>query len=135
MINWFEPNVSLDDLKLVKKCFKDNYINEGDVVFEFEKKCKQLLNSEYALSTTSGTIAIYIALKSIGINYGDEVLVPNLSYIAAANAINMTGARPVFVGIDKKNLLIETSKLKNYLTKKTKAIIPVHVSGRGSNII
>ncbi len=135
MIKWFEPEIGSDDLRIVKKCILRNYINEGDVVFNFEKKCKKLLNSKYASSTTSGTIAMYIALKVLGIGANDEVLVPDLSYIATANAVNMTGAKPKFVETDKKNLLIDVTKLQKNINKKTKAIIPVHVSGRGSNIL
>ena len=107
MIKWFEPEIGSDDLRIVKKCILRNYINEGDVVFNFEKKCKKLLNSKYASSTTSDTIAMYIALKVLGIGANDEVLVPDLSYIATANAVNMTGAKPKFVETDKKNLLID----------------------------
>ena len=115
--------------------FLKNYINEGDVVLNFEKKCKELLKAKFASSTTSGTIAMYIALKALGIGINDEVLVPDLSYIATANAVNMTGAKPVFVETDKENLLIDVTKLHKKINKKTKAIIPVHVSGRGKNII
>ena len=135
MIKWFEPEIGRDDLTIVKKCILKNYINEGDVVLNFEKKCKELLKAKFASSTTSGTIAMYIALKALGIGINDEVLVPDLSYIATANAVNMTGAKPVFVETDKENLLIDVTKLHKKINKKTKAIIPVHVSGRGKNII
>ena len=135
MIKWFEPNVGKDDLKIVETCILKNYINEGSIVNDFENKCKNLVKSKYALSTTSGTAALFVALKVLNIGFNDEVLVPNVSYIAAANAVNMTGAKPVFVETNKEDLLIDITKLKNYITPKTKAIIPVHVSGRGSNIL
>ena len=135
MINWFKPDVGFDDLDLVKKSILKNYINEGELVFQFENKCKNLLKSKYALSTTSGTMSLYIALKALNIGHNDEVLVPDLSYIAAANAVNMTGAKPIFVETSKVDLLIEVENLQKFITKKTKAIIPVHVSGRGSNIL
>ena len=93
MIKWFEPEIGRDDLTIVKKCILKNYINEGDVVLNFEKKCKELLKAKFASSTTSGTIAMYIALKALGRGINDEVLVPDLSYIATANAVNMTGAK------------------------------------------
>jgi dTDP-4-amino-4,6-dideoxygalactose transaminase len=135
MIKWFEPDVGRNDLKIIKKCISENYINEGNVVFDFEKKCKDLLNTKFASSTTSGTIAMYIALKVLDIGTNDEVLVPDLSYIATANAVSMSGAKPIFVETNKKNLLIDVSKLQKKINNKTKAIIPVHVSGRGSNIL
>ena len=135
MIKWIEPDVGRKDLQLVKKCILDNYINDGNIVSDFEKKCQTLLDVKYASTTTSGTIAIYIALKVLNINKNHEVLLPNLSYIAAANAVSMTGAKPIFVETEKKSLLIDVNKLKKHLSKKTKAIMPVHVSGRGNNIM
>jgi perosamine synthetase len=135
MIKWFSPEVGKDDLRYVKKAILNNYINDGNLVTLFESSCKKLLNVKYAQTTTSGTISLYIALKVLGIGYNDEVLVPNISFIAAANAVSMTGAKPVFVNVNKKNLLIDLIDLKKFITKKTKAIIPVHVSGRGNNII
>ena len=99
MIKWFSPEVGKDDLRYVEKAILNNYINDGNLVALFERSCKKLLNVKYAQTTTSGTISLYIALKVLGIGYNDEVLVPNISFIAAANAVSMTGAIPVFVNV------------------------------------
>jgi len=123
-----------ETLNLTKKVLDLNFPNEGKFTKLFEKKLSKLLNVKYIVTTTSGTISIFLALKAAGIKKDDEVLVPNLTFPATANAVSLAGAKPVLVDIDKDNLLMNEESLIKKISRKTKAIIPVHVSGRGSNI-
>ncbi len=123
-----------DTIKILKTVLKSNYVNEGKLTRVFEKKISKLLNVKYVLTCTSGTIAIFLSLKAIGVKSKDEVLIPNLTFPATANAVSLTGAKPILVDINKKNLLFDLKELNKKINKKTKAIIPVHISGRGSNI-
>jgi len=123
-----------DSLIMLKKVLDSNYINEGNLTRLFEKKIEKLLNVKYVATCTSGTASIYLALKALGIKNNDEILMPNLTFPATANAIKMAGAKPVLVDINKDNLLMQTSDLLKKINKKSRAIIPVHISGRGSNI-
>ena len=121
----------------VKKIF-----DEGGVLFahgfdnlrkkyyvrEFEKKNAQFFKSKYTLAVTSGTAAIKVALKSIGVKPGDEVITQAFNFIATVEAILDVGAIPIMVNVDE-NLNIKISEIKNKITKKTKAIIPVHMLG------
>lgn len=123
---------SLKNLKIV---INKKFPNEGDFTKKFENKSKKILNSKYALATTSGTIAIYLALKALNIGHEDEVIVPNVTFQATVNAVKMAGAKPILVDINTENLLIDLKSLKRSISDKTKVVIPVHVSGRGNNIL
>jgi len=134
-INFSSPVINLDkSSKLFKIAIKNNFPNEGSLTNIFENKIKKILNVKYLIATTNGTSAIYLALKANGIGYGDEVIIPNITFPATANAVHMTGAKVVLADISKNNLLINLNSLKKNISKKTKAIIPVHISGRGNNI-
>tara|TARA_B100000575_G_C23130268_1_gene655548 strand:- start:687 stop:1790 length:1104 start_codon:yes stop_codon:yes gene_type:complete len=130
-----EPFIKVKETsKIIKKALNSNFPNEGEQTKQFERKICNLLKVKYAITTTSGTAAIFLALKANGIRYGDEVIIPNITFPATANAVVMTGAKPVLVDINPKNLLIDEKALIKKINKKTKFVIPVHVSGRGNNI-
>tara|TARA_Y100001970_G_C14215375_1_gene849331 strand:- start:456 stop:1565 length:1110 start_codon:yes stop_codon:yes gene_type:complete len=130
-----EPSIETKKtLGLIEKVLKANFPNEGKYTKIFEKKISNLLNVKYTVTATSGTVSIFLALKAIGIKKNHEVIVPNITFAATANAVELAGAKPIFVDVDKKNLLICEKSLLKKINKKTKAIIAVHISGRGNNI-
>ena len=130
-----EPTInSKETVILTKKILDNNFPNEGKLTKLFEKKLSRLLKVKYVVTATSGTISIFLALKAAGVKRDDEVIIPNITFPATANAVVLAGAKPVLVDIDKKSLLINEKSLIKKINKRTKAIIPVHVSGRGSNI-
>ncbi len=102
-------------------------------ILEFEKNVCNLTKSKYALAVSSGTAAIKIALKSLGIKPGDEVITQAFNFVATIEAILDIGAKPVIVGIDD-SLNIDVNDLKKKITKKTKIIIPVHMLGVGCDM-
>ena len=122
-------------INLIKEVLNKNFPNEGEFTRNFEKKISSLLKTKYVITSTSGTSAIFLALKAINVLPEDEVLVPNITFPATANAVKLTGAKVVLVDVNKNDLLINIDDLKKKITRKTKAIIPVHVSGRGGNIL
>ena len=130
-----EPVIkSKDTILLMKKVLSANFPNEGKFARSFESKISKLLKVKYVTVTTSGTISIFLALKAVDIKKNDEVIIPNMTFPATANAVELTGAKPILVDVDRKNLLIDEKDLLKKISKKTKAIVPVHLSGRGSNI-
>ena len=130
-----EPIIDLkESSKILDIALKKNFPNEGSLTKIFEKKIKKILNVKYAISTTSGTSALYLALKANKVGIGDEVIIPNITFPATANAVNMTGAKVVLCDVSKDNLLMDLHSLKKNICKKTKVIMPVHISGRGNNI-
>ena len=101
----------------------------GEPLTRFEESFAKLIGTKYAIGVGSGTDAIFLSLKALGIKEGDEVLTPTYSFYATAGAIATTGAKPVFVDV-KNDLNIDENKIEQKITKKTKAIVPVHWSGR-----
>ena len=134
-IYWWEPEVGKKEIEYLKKVIKINYTNEGYFVRKLENDIKKKFGSKFAVATTSGTSALFLALKAFGVQKGDEVIVPNITFVATANAVKLTGAKVVLVDVDKNNLSIDITSLKKSITKKTKAIIPVHISGRSGNLL
>ena len=96
---------------------------------KFESDFANFIGSKYALATSSCTGALYLSLLACGIKEGDEVIVPELTWVATASAIKYVGATPVFADVDLDTWCIETEQLESLLTKKTKAIMPVHLYG------
>ncbi len=101
---------------------------------KFEESFSEYIGSKYALSTSSCTGALYLSLLACDIKEGDEVIVPELTWVATASAVKYTGATPVFADVDINTWCIETDNLESLLTEKTKAIIPVHLYGNPSEM-
>ena len=119
----------LDSLsQIFKKILQSGKIIEGPELFNFEKKISIYLNTKYAIGISSGSSALYLALKSLNISKGDEVITTPFSWIITSNAIMSLGANPVFADIlDDFN--ISPVSIKKLISKKTKAIVPMHVAG------
>ena len=93
-----------------------------------------LTKSNYCLSVTSGTTALHLALASLGIKKNDEIIVPNLTFIAPVNAVIYLGGKPVIVDVDKNNLCIDPNKIEKAITNKTKAIMLVYLYGHACDV-
>jgi perosamine synthetase len=100
----------------------------------FEEKICTLLGCKHAIAVTSGTAAMFLSLKALGVGRGDEVIVPDMTFIATANAVEMCGAKPVLVDIDAETMTMSPEAFEQRITEKTKAVMPVHVSGRGADM-
>ncbi len=101
----------------------------GKNVQEFEKLASEFTKAKYMIAVNSGTAALQAALLALDIKKGDEVLVPSFSFVATANAVISTGAKPVFVDILQENYTMDPNDLRKKITKKSKAVIPVHLYG------
>ena len=107
---------------------KKNFIN-GEEVFLFEKKFAQFSSSKYSIGCSNGTDALFLALKSLELKKGDEVILPGMTYISTVLAIVNSGLKPVLVDIDNKTGLMDLNLLKSKITNKTRVIMPVHLYG------
>jgi len=103
--------------------------NWGNYLSRFEKSFAEYVGVEYSMATSSCTGAMHLALASLGIGQGDEVIVPDLTWVATASVIRYLGATPRFVDINEDSWTLDPSKLEKIITKKTKAIMPVHLYG------
>ncbi|MDA2935706.1 DegT/DnrJ/EryC1/StrS family aminotransferase [Patescibacteria group bacterium AH-259-L05] len=122
---WFDNK----ELQAVQEPLKSGWVVQGPKVATFEKKIAQFTKVKYAKATTSCTTALHLALIATGIGQGDEVIVPSFTYIASVNAVEYVGATPIFVDIDLNTFNIDPAKIEEKVTKKTKAIMPVHLFG------
>ena len=129
-----EPILGKEEIYEVHKTLKNGILTSsskegGKNVQEFQNLARSFLKSKYTVAVNSGTSALQAALYACDIKNGDEVLVPSFTFVATVNAVYSVGAKPIFVDIFKDNFTIDTKDIQKKITKKTKAIIPVHLYG------
>lgn len=130
MIPVYEPVLGGNEKKYVLDCLESNWISSlGKYVTEFEEKFSGFCGRKFGVSVANGTVALQLALIALGVKEGDEVIVPDLTFVATANAVSYTGAKPVFVDSESDTWNIDPGKIEEKITKKTKAIVPVHLFG------
>ena len=126
----YEPSITDRELAYVTDAVKSGWISSiGEYITEFERKFAGFIGVKYAVAVSNGTAALHLALASLGITHGHEVIVPDLTFIATANAVTYTGAKPVFADIDPEHWCIDPEDIVRKITPHTKAIIPVDVYG------
>jgi len=131
----YRPDLSGNEKKYVNECLDSTWISsKGKFINEFEEKFAGYIGVRYAASVSNGTVALHLALITLGIGPGDEVIVPSFTYIASVNAIAYTGATPVFADSDQNTWQIDPSGIRKLITPKTKAIMPVHLYGHPSDM-
>lgn len=130
MISISKPSLGKEELKLVTQAIESGWISsQGAYLAELETKFAAFCGSKHCILTSNGTVAIHLALVVLNIGPGDEVLVPDLTFVATANAVMAAGATPVLVDVCKDTWCIDPEDIKRKITPKTKAIIPVHIYG------
>jgi perosamine synthetase len=129
MITISKLNLGKEELSAIVKVIKSGNVVQGKRVAEFEQAFAKFIGTKYAVAVSSGTAALYLSLLSLDIGKGDEVITTPFSFIASTNAILYTGAKPVFVDIDEQTFNINPKFIEQAITKKTKAILPVHLYG------
>jgi len=129
------PNIGNKEKAYVDKAIDDNFVSAaGPLVPLFESKIARFLKVKRAVSTQSGTAALHMALHEIGIGRGDEVIVPVLTFVATVNPLIYVGAKPVFADVSPVTWNMEAEDIESKITKKTKAIIAVHLYGNPCNM-
>lgn len=124
------PSISQKEVKYVLDAVKNGWnFNYRDYLNKFEKAFADYIGVKYAWSTSSGTAALHVALLALDLKKGDEVILPEIGFVAAANAISYLGAKPVFVDVEKDTWCLDPNLIEKKITKKTKAIMPVHIYG------
>jgi len=119
---------------LLDQVFESTAFILGPNVQQFEKEVAEMLGVKHALSCASGTDALHLALRAAGIGAGDEVITSTFTFIATAEAICYVGATPVFVDIDPQTFNLDPELVKNAITDKTRAILPVHLFGQPADM-
>ena len=128
-ISWAPPLIGDKERESVSKVFDSNWFTQGPITELVEKKICNITKSKYAVMTNNGTSALICSLLAHDIGPGDEVIVPSFTFVATVNAILSVGAKPILVDCNAETFNTEIKFMKNKITKKTKAILPVDVSG------
>jgi UDP-4-amino-4-deoxy-L-arabinose-oxoglutarate aminotransferase len=124
-----QPSIGAREIEGVVSCLKSGWITTGPLCKAFEDKFCKLTGASYALSLSSGTAGMHLMLLSLGIKRGDEIITPSMTFASTLNMIAFLGAKPVFVDVHYDTLNINVDLIEGKITKKTKAIVPVHFAG------
>ena len=123
------PDITHREIKIISQVLNSSYLSIGPKVKEFEKKIANYIGVQYAIAVNSGTSALHLCIRALDLKDGDEVITTPFSFIASANCMLFERAKPVFVDIDENTLCIDSQKIEGKITKRTKAILPVHIFG------
>ncbi|MBN2126851.1 MAG: DegT/DnrJ/EryC1/StrS family aminotransferase [Candidatus Diapherotrites archaeon] len=130
MIPVCEPTLKGNELKYVTDCIESNWISsQGKYIEKFEDEFSKFCETKHGIGCCNGTIAIHLALEALGIGKGDEVIIPSFTMIGTSNAVIYSQAKPVLIDSEPETWNIDVNKIEEKITKKTKAIMPVHTYG------
>lgn len=124
------PDITGEDLAAVLDTFRSGWIGTGPKAAELEQIFARYTNAKFAVSLSSCTAALHLAMLSLGIQPGDEVITTPMTFCATANAILHAGGRPVFADVDPRTGLIRPEEIEKRITPRTRVILPVHLAGR-----
>ncbi len=131
----YQPSLGSKEKENVLECLDSTWISsKGKFISQFENSFSEFIDVKHSAGVCNGTVAIHVALLALGIGEGDEVVVPSFTYIASVNAIKYTGAKAVFIDSNLKTWQIDPTKIEEKITKRTKAIMVVHLYGQPSEM-
>ncbi len=129
-VPFFKHDLGETELQAISEVLQGNILTTGDFVASFESKFSRYLQANHAVGLTSCTAALHLSLEALGIKEGDEVITTPLSFIATSTAILHSGARPIFVDVEADTGNLDTKRIVEAITPRTKAILPVHLFGQ-----
>jgi perosamine synthetase len=135
MIHMARPQIGDEEKAAVMAVLESGQLAQGSVVAEFEEAFAQYCGAKYGIATSNGTTALHLAVLAHEIGPGDEVITAPFTFIASANSVLYTGARPVFVDIDHDSYNIDVDQIEAAITKRTKAIMPIHLFGNPADML
>ena len=124
------PLIEKAEIREVVRCLKSGWIGTGPLVARFEKDFAAFKGARHAVALSSCTAALHLSLLALGIKKGDEVIVPTMTFAATANAVIHAGAVPVFADCGRRTMTLDPADVERKITRRTKAVIPVHFAGR-----
>jgi perosamine synthetase len=131
----FEPYFSGNEKQYVNKALNTGWISsQGEFIHKFEEQFANRFDKKYGVATSNCTTALHLSLVTLGVSSGDEVICPDLTFIAPANMVALTGAKVVLVDVEEDTLALKPSLVEQAITKKTKAIIVVHPFGHAARM-
>lgn len=131
---WWEPVLGAAEAEAAAAVTASGWVNEGRVAAAVAARLAGMLGARHAVTTTSGTTALFVALRAVGVGPGDEVIVPDLTFVATASAVRLCGARPVVVDVRADDLTLDAGQVAEAAGPRTAAVLPVHLNGRPAAI-
>ena len=128
-VDFYKHSLSLKNFKDINKIFKSDIITSGPIGESVEKKLANYLGVKNVILTSSWTTGAIITLLALKLKKNDEVIIPTMTFSATANVVEMLGAKPIFVDVEKDTLLASYKEIIKKINKKTKVIMPVHLYG------
>lgn len=125
-----KPVVTEEDIALVVEALRGGHLSSGEYVERFEQEFAKYIGTKHAVAVNSGTAALEVSLKAMGVSKGDEVITPSFTIAATSNAVVSLGAKPVFVEIERETYNMNPSKVEDAITPRTKALMPIHYGGQ-----
>lgn len=132
-VPFFQPYITYSDKLAVKDALNATLLTDGPMLQKFENNFSIFTKAKFGIGVSNATSALHLSLKALGIGKGDEVIVPDMTFVATANSVLLSGATPVLADIDD-DLNLSVESIERSLTKKTKAILPVHFAGKACEI-
>ena len=129
-IPWWSTTFSNGEAEAAADAVRGRLLSQGPVTREFEEQLADYLGCRHVVAVTSGSSALLLSLLALGIVHGDEVLIPNRTWVATAHAVHLCGATPVFVDTEPRLPVLDVDDLRSRVTPRTRAILPVHMNGR-----
>jgi len=129
-VPFFVPWITKGDKKAVIDALNFTLLTDGPKLRQFESAFAKFTGAKYAIGVSNATSALHLSIKALRIGKGDEVIIPDMTFVATANAVVLSGAVPVFADIEKETMNISIDSIKRKISSKTKAIIPVHFAGK-----
>ena len=133
-IQQFEPHLGEEEKQQLIEVIDSGWFTEAKKTRKFEKIFAEYVGKKYAVATTSGTSALFIALYAMNLSRNDQVIVPDLTFVASPNSVKMAEAKISLVDIEKNNLCLDIKKTKKMFNKNTRAVMPVDFNGRTADI-
>ncbi len=124
------PSIAEDEIQSVVETLRSGWLTTGPKVKQFEQEFAKYVGARHAIAVNSGTAALHLGLNAVGIQEGDEVLVPTMTFAATAEVVLYFKAKPVLVDCQPRTFNMDPKEIERKITEKTKAIIPVHFGGQ-----
>jgi perosamine synthetase len=130
LIVQIEPWIDDAELRELRRVIDSTFLIEHELTREFEAMTARLAGTKHAIAVCNGSMALFVCLKALGIGSGDEVIVPNLTFVATANAVILAGATPVLCEVRQDTFCLDVERAEELVTHKTRALLPVHLYGQ-----
>jgi perosamine synthetase len=134
LIVQIEPWIDESELRELERVIDSTFVVEHELTREFERMTARLTGCKHAIAVCNGTLALFVSLKALGIGPGDEVIVPNFTFIASANAVILAGATPVLCEVREDTFCLDVAKAEQAVTPRTKSVMPVHLYGQSADM-